>query len=125
MTKECQNRTVRITELAERVGTSPRMLRYRESLGLMPRSARSSGRSAAHRRYGDAELSAVALALELERRYDVTPAALAFGLRVLAEPEVAAALRELGQRTGRLTPPAARALDFEKERALRWLGRQR
>lgn len=111
---------MRITEAARRLGTSPRMLRYRESLGLLPPTRERQG----HRRFGDAELRAVALALTLEKRYDVSPAELAFGLRVLAEPDVREAVRELGERIGRLSAPRTRALDFEKEKALRWLGRR-
>lgn len=93
------------------------MLRYREKLGLLPRTKEGTR----HRHFGDAELQAVALALAVERRYDISPAELAFGLRVLCEPEVQAAVRELGERVGRLGPPLARALDFEKEKALRLL----
>lgn len=111
---------MRITEAARRLGLSPRMLRYRESLGLLPRARPLRGNR--HRKYGEDELRAAELALELEQRFGVGPAELAFGLRVLAEPGVAARLRELGERTGRLKPPSTRALDFEKERALRWLG---
>ncbi|MFC5752981.1 MerR family transcriptional regulator [Actinomadura rugatobispora] len=110
---------MRITEAARRLGTSPRMLRYRESLGLLPatRDAPAGG----HRRFGDAELRAVALALALEKRFDIGPAELAFGLRVLAEPDAQARVRELGERIGRLSAPPTRALDFEKEKALRLL----
>jgi MerR family transcriptional regulator, copper efflux regulator len=77
---------------------------------------------AAHRRFDQEDLDAVALALAIERRYDITPAALAFGLRVLAEPAVRAEVAELGRRIGRIQAPPARALDFEQERALRLLG---
>jgi MerR family transcriptional regulator, copper efflux regulator len=63
----------------------------------------------------------VAAALELERRYDISPASLAFGLRVLTEPPVRAAVADLGRRLGRIPAPVGRALDFEKERALRLL----
>jgi MerR family transcriptional regulator, copper efflux regulator len=66
-------------------------------------------------------VAAVALALDLERRLDISPAALAFGLRVLAEPGVRAQVAELGRRIGRIPPPPGSALDFEKERALRLL----
>lgn len=113
---------MRITEAARRLGTSPRMLRYRERLGLLP-PTRDTGAAGGHRRFGDAELRAVALALALEKRFDIGPAELAFGLRVLAEPEVQARVRELGERIGRLSAPPARALDFEKEKALRLLRR--
>jgi hypothetical protein len=80
-----------------------------------------SGLPRAHRRFGDDELAAVAHALRIERRYDISPAALAFGLRVLTEPGVRAEVAELGRRVGRIGPPPARALEFEKERALRLL----
>ncbi len=132
---------MRITEAAQRLGTSPRMLRYRDSLGLLPavRGHRPSrrpprrraspprpgqppqGPAALHRRFDQHDLDAVALALAIERRYDITPAALAFGLRVLAEPAIRADVAELGRRIGRIQAPAARALDFEQERALRLL----
>ncbi len=142
---------MRISEAARRLGTSARMLRYREDLGLLPpvrdRQAAGPGSSGplrasgpgphgvspggrppqtpphgpSHRRFGEADLEAVAAALDLERRYGISPAALAFGLRVLAEPGVRAAVADLGRRLGRVPAPAGRALDFEKERALRLL----
>jgi hypothetical protein len=105
------------------------MLRYRDSLGLLPAvrepgySRRTTARAAAapHRRFDEGDLDVVALALAIERRYDISPAALAFGLRVLAEPTVRADVAELSRRLGRFQPPSARALDFEQERALRLL----
>jgi MerR family copper efflux transcriptional regulator len=163
---------MRITEAAQRLGTSPRMLRYRETLGLLPalggagppeagREGRGEGptagpgarrtagpgegrtagpgarrtagpgqgrtagpgarRGPGHRQFRDQDVAAVALALDLERRLDISPAALAFGLRVLAEPGVRAQVAELGRRIGRIPPPPGSALDFEKERALRLL----
>jgi MerR family transcriptional regulator, copper efflux regulator len=132
---------VRISEAARRLGTSARMLRYREDLGLLPqvrgpltRGSAVRGptvrgpavrgpavRGPAHRQFSEADLEAVAAALTLERRYDISPASLAFGLRVIAEPPVRAAVADLGRRLGRIPAPASRALDFEKERALRAL----
>jgi MerR family transcriptional regulator, copper efflux regulator len=147
---------MRITEAAQALGTSARMLRYRESLGLLPprrrrraglrgqarggQSARGrprpegpgaghaprdgtrpEGPGAGHRQFSDADLAAAALGLSLERRYDISPAALAFGIRVLADPRVRAEVAELGRRIGRLQAPPARALDFEQQRALRLL----
>src|SRR5580692_3568582 len=84
---------MRITEAARRLGTSARMLRYREDLGLLPqvrerragagsRAARSgaagsgaagsaaagsaaAGSGAAHRQFSSEDLEAVAVALEL------------------------------------------------------------
>jgi hypothetical protein len=104
------------------------MLRYREDLGLLPplrdgmngrgRRARGPG----HRQFTEEDIEAITAALRLERRYDITPAALAFGLRVLTEPAVRAAVADLGRRTGHVPATPGRALDFEKERALRWLG---
>jgi len=155
---------MRISEAARRLGTSARMLRYREELGLLPQvrdplaglswrtsaPGRPAGASAVaagrvveagavaagrpaeggtghgptHRQFSEADLEAVAAALELERRYDISPASLAFGLRVLAEPPVRAAVADLGRRLGRIPPTPGRALDFEKERALRLLSRR-
>jgi MerR family transcriptional regulator, copper efflux regulator len=171
---------MRITEAARRLDTSPRMLRYRDLLGLLPpvrepppgrghararppvraanpsratarpsRAAVNLNRLAAHaggrgetprpaggrgdvlrpvadrapghRRFGEDDLAAVSLALGIEQRYDISPAALAFGLRVLTEPGVRADVAELARRIGRVGPLPARALEFEKERALRLL----
>ena len=144
---------MRISEAARRLGTSARMLRYREDLGLLPQvrdplpwpprpgvaapAAAVRGRphgpstgpspgpspGPSHRQFSEADLEAVAAALELERRYDISPASLAFGLRVLAEPPVRAAVADLGRRLGRIPATPGRALDFEKERALRLLSR--
>jgi hypothetical protein len=160
---------MRISEAARRLGTSARMLRYREDLGLLPQvrdplpwapgpgaaggfgvpgglgvtgghggagghgvagghggaGGHAAGRphGPAHRQFSEADLEAVAAALELERRYDISPASLAFGLRVLAEPPVRAAVADLGRRLGRIPATPGRALDFEKERALRLLSR--
>ncbi len=158
---------MRISEAARRLGTSARMLRYREDLGLLPQvrdplpwlpgasvprgaagaargpagaargpagaaggpAGAAAGRGAggpggpSHRQFSEADLRAVAAALELERRYDISPASLAFGLRVLAEPPVRAAVADLGRRLGRIPASPGRALDFEKERALRLLSR--
>jgi MerR family transcriptional regulator, copper efflux regulator len=116
---------MRITEAASRLGTSPRMLRYRESLGLLPPTKEGSTAPGTHRRFGDAELRAVSLALAIERRYGIGPAELAFGLRALADPDVRAQVRELGERIGRISAPPTRALDFEKEKALRLLRARR
>jgi MerR family copper efflux transcriptional regulator len=167
---------MRITEAAQRLDTSPRMLRYRDLLGLLPpvrepaaasrrggiraagRAAdragaeragaeranaeragarqagtgpagaggagaggAGAGRAGRHRRFGEDDLVAVSLALEIEQRHDISPAALAFGLRVLTEPGVRAEVAELARRIGRIRPLPARALEFEKERALRLL----
>ena len=136
-TKLLESVFMRISEAARRLGTSARMLRYREDLGLLPRVRDPLGRSSwpggprgsadpggpAHRQFSEADLEAVAAALELERRYDISPASLAFGLRVLGEPAVRAAVADLGRRLGRIPLAPGRALDFEKERALRLLSR--
>ncbi len=191
---------MRISEAAQRLGLSPRMLRYRESLGLLPaarepgpgptirpdvlRGAQAAGprpspgpappggtstqagrpgrpapggtpderavtgrpgpRAAtgsvgsaarppvtrrrathgpAHRQFDADDLAVAALALDLERRLDVSPAELSFGIRVLAEPTVRAQVAGLARQLGRIPATPGRALDFEQERALRLLGR--
>ena len=127
---------MRISAAAQQLGTSPRMLRYREILGLLPpvrepatrwRSAgsRRSARGPAHRQFSPDDLAAVALGLDIERRLDISPAELAFGLRVLSDPRVRAEVAELGRRIGRIPAPPGQALDFEKERALRLLNMAR
>jgi MerR family transcriptional regulator, copper efflux regulator len=120
---------MRITEAARRLDMTARMLRYRESLGLLPvlRHADRHGRvrpvdaAGQHRQFSEADLAAVALGLSMERRYDISPVALAFGVRVLADPRVRAEVAEFGRRIGRVQSPPARALDFEQERARRLL----
>ena len=122
---------MRISAAAQQLGTSPRMLRYREILGLLPPVRepatrwRSAGarpaRGPAHRQFSRDDLTAVALGLDIERRLDISPAELAFGLRVLSDPRVRAEVAELGRRIGRIPAPPAQALDFEKQRALRLL----
>src|SRR6266576_2103446 len=147
---------MRITEAAQRLDTSPRMLRYRDLLGLLPpvrepaaanrrgsipatgrgtdragtgptgagragAGRAGAGRAGRHRQFGEDDLAAVSLALGIEQRYNISPAALAFGLRVLTEPGVRAEVAELARRIGRIRPLPARALEFEKERALRLL----
>src|SRR4051812_34284124 len=131
---------MRISEAARRLGTPARMLRYREDLGLLPHvrdplpwpsrgrsHGPSQGRShgpaqgPAHRQFSEADLEAGAAPPGIERPYDISPASLAFGLRVLAEPPVRAAVADLGRRLGRIPATPGRALDFEKERALRLL----
>src|ERR1700743_2791190 len=117
---------MRIWEAARRVGMSPRMLRYREDLGLLPRIrgiGHGPGRGPRHRHFSAADLRAVHATLQLTRRSQISPAALAFGLRVLSEPGVRAAVADLSRRLGRLPEQPGRALDFEQERALRLLGR--
>lgn len=126
---------MRITEATRQLDITPRMLRYRESLGLLPvlrptargRLGRptptysAADRAGAHRQLSDADLAAASLGLSIERRYDISPVALAFGIRVLADPRVLADVAELGRRIGRIPPLPARALDFEQERARRLL----
>jgi MerR family transcriptional regulator, copper efflux regulator len=144
---------VRITEACQRLGISARMLRYRESLGLLPAvrqrpvarriapgwqgrpatadgtgsagrlgSAGHPGAAGMHRQFNPADLDAVALGLAIEQRYDISPNALAFGLRVLSDPHARAQVAEFGRRIGRIRPTPALAMDFEKERAQRLLG---
>lgn len=105
-----------ITDAARRLRTTPRMLRYRETLGLLP-ADRVPG---AHRRYDEEALRAAAYAIALEQTYDVTPSALAFALRALTDPAVHADVLRLSELTGPGRSPLA-ALDFDQEKARRLL----
>jgi MerR family transcriptional regulator, copper efflux regulator len=107
----------RVGEAARRLGTSARMLRYAEELGLVgpPRTA------GGYRAYGEQDLLAAALALQLQARRGVTPAALAFGLRALADPEVAGELRLLARLGRQRGPDPVTALQFETDKARRLL----
>jgi hypothetical protein len=106
-----------IREAAARLRTTPRMLRYREALGLLP-SDRTAG---THRRYDAEAMQTAAYAISLEQAYDIGPAELAFALRTLTEPAVYEDVRRLGEmsRRGRRSPLAA--LDFDQEKARRLL----
>ena len=90
------------------------MLRYAEQLGLVA-PARTAG---GYRDFGQHDLAAAAFALQLQARHRVTPAALAFGLRVLEDPEVAGSLRRLARLRG---SDQVTALDFETAKARRLL----
>jgi MerR family transcriptional regulator, copper efflux regulator len=110
---------MRITEAARALRTTPRILRYREALGLLPPASDAPGR---HRTYDQDDLAAAAWAASVEQRYGVPPQALGFALRAVSEPSVAADVRRLGELTGRITP-ATRALDFDQLKAQRLLRR--
>jgi hypothetical protein len=93
------------------------MLRYRESLGLLP-TDRMPG---THRRYDEQALRAASYAITLERAYDVSPGELAFALRALTEPAVYEHVRRLGELAGRARRSPLAALDFDQEKARRLL----
>ena len=88
------------------------MLRYRESLGLV----RPSRTAAGYHGYAGRDLQAAALSAELEAAWGVTPAALAFGLRALREPDVAASIQLLCRLAGG-EPSGLAALEFEERTA--------
>jgi DNA-binding transcriptional MerR regulator len=83
-----ESRPLRIGEVAEQVGVTPRTIRYYEELGLLGKSERTKG---AHRLYGEAD---VARLRELIRLRDLLGLSLD-ELVTLAEAEEArAALRD-------------------------------
>lgn len=58
------DRLLRIGEVAERTGTTPRTIRYYEEIGLLPSSG--SREPGAHRVYDDADVERLAQLLELK-----------------------------------------------------------
>jgi MerR family copper efflux transcriptional regulator len=114
-----------VGQAAARLGTTPRMLRYAEQLGLVA-PERGGGN---YRVYSERDLLAAAYGNALAARYRVTPQALGFGLRALAERELAGRLRTLAGLAGRRGPAARRggdparsaALDYETSKARRLL----
>jgi MerR family copper efflux transcriptional regulator len=90
---------------AARLGTTPRMLRYRESLGLVAPGRTAGG----YRTYDEHDLLAAAYAADLEERYGVPPAAVAFALRAVHEPEVGDQIAVLGRLARRQPGPTATA----------------
>ena len=116
LSRRFPERVLSITAAARALRTTPRMLRYRESLGLLPVD-RLPG---AHRRYDEEAMRAAAYAITLEQSYDVSPSALAFALRVLTDPVVNADVRRLSELTGPGSSPLA-ALDFDQQKARRLL----
>ena len=123
LTENCKISCMRITEAARRLDMTPRMLRYRETLGLLPvlRHGTAQGRTrrpapaarSAHRQFTEADLSAVSLGVSLERRYDISPVALAFGVRVLADPRVRAEVAEFGRRVRMPCGPVVQVIPGE------------
>ena len=72
--------TLRIGEIAERSGVTPRTIRYYEELGLLPRSERELGK---HRHYTEADVDRVR---ELKRLRDLLGLSLdELGAMIVAE----------------------------------------
>jgi len=81
--------SLRIGEVARRVGTTPRTIRYYEEIGLLPaEGARESGR---HRLYGERDVQRLREALRLKELLGVSLDELK---AVLEAEEARAALRE-------------------------------
>jgi MerR family transcriptional regulator, repressor of the yfmOP operon len=80
---------LRIGEVAKRVGTTPRTIRYYEEIGLLPaEGARESGR---HRLYGERDVARLREALRLKELLGVSLDELK---ELLEADETRAALRE-------------------------------
>jgi MerR family transcriptional regulator, repressor of the yfmOP operon len=80
---------LRIGEIAKRVGTTPRTIRYYEEIGLLPaEGARESGR---HRLYGERDVARLRDALRLKELLGVSLDELK---ELLEAEETRAALRE-------------------------------
>jgi DNA-binding transcriptional MerR regulator len=106
---------LRIGEVAKRVGTTPRTIRYYEEIGILPsEGGRESGR---HRLYGEREVQRLTDALRLKELLGVS----LDELRELLEAQAArAALREEWQQS---EPDAQRRREMLAE-SLRLIDRQ-
>jgi DNA-binding transcriptional MerR regulator len=100
-----------ISAASARLSLTPRALRYREALGLVP-VRHGSGR---HRRFSDADLASLQAILAIEQQYHVGPGEVAFALRALHDPVLAARLRAA------VDAPESRALEFDQAKAERLL----
>jgi DNA-binding transcriptional MerR regulator len=78
---------IRIGEVAERVGVTPRTIRYYEEIGLLPGSSRIKG---AHRLYDDNDVERLA---ELTRLRDLLNLALDELMELVEAEEARAVLR--------------------------------
>ena len=77
-----------------------------------------------HRIYDSGDLAAAAWSATVEQRYSVAPQALAFAVRALSDPAVAADVARLAELTGRRMQ-ATGALDFDQLKAQRLLSGRR
>jgi DNA-binding transcriptional MerR regulator len=80
-------RALRIGELAERTGVTPRTIRYYEEIGLLARAERRKG---SHRAYDEADVERV---LELTRLRDLLNLSLGELKRLVEAEDARAALR--------------------------------
>jgi DNA-binding transcriptional MerR regulator len=94
--------TLRIGEIAERSGVTPRTIRYYEELGLLPRSERELGK---HRVYTDADVDRV---LELKRLRNLLGLSLDELRSMIVAEDVRAEVRRRIQETE--SPEEQRAL---------------
>jgi len=94
--------TLRIGEVAERSGVTPRTIRYYEELGLLPRCERELGK---HRTYTDTDVDRV---LELKRLRDLLGLSLDELRAMVVAEDVRADVRRRFERTD--SPEEQRAL---------------
>jgi DNA-binding transcriptional MerR regulator len=85
--------TLRIGEIAERSGVTPRTIRYYEELGLLPRSEREQGK---HRVYTEADVERLS---ELKRLRDLLGLSLDELRSMITAEDVRAEIRRRFQET--------------------------
>jgi DNA-binding transcriptional MerR regulator len=88
-----QERPLRIGEVAERTGTTPRTIRYYEEIGLLPGGTREPGK---HRAYDEADVERLQ---ELTRLRDLLGLSLDELKQLVEAEEARAALRRRFQET--------------------------
>lgn len=100
-------------EAAARLNSTARIVRYREHLGLL----RPGREPRKHRRFTEGDLAALRLAEAIERSFSASPSEVAFALRALTTPSLAARIEALAESTGRRVATSA-MLNFEQQKAL-------
>jgi len=102
-----------LSELADQTNMTPRMLRHRIAVGLLPTIQRR------HRTFTARDAEAIRIIRRIEIDFNASPDEIAFALSLFRNPRLSQLIERLRGLTQNAEPLAA--LDFEKEKALNLL----